>query len=235
MKKPNITKFDRAGFFGTDIKPELDRAASLCREHGVPFFYTACVKNSADASEYVWDAVTPESLGLSLCKDMIWKHICVANGDEAVPSLGEDVEMTLNKKPVDGIREKPVELTAFDKRDFFEKEVCRILRPLTARCGIYKIPFFYTACVENPADISIGYVSNVISPYSREVTLYDDRISRHIDVSVGFAIIHTRTAVGSNVRDLVDGNEMDGDEFDDSMFDDLFAEPSERFDYGEEF
>lgn len=208
MKNATVTTISRADFFESSVKPDLEEILSFCREHRIPFFYTACVENSAEkGSVYVWNAVTPDSLGLSLRDDRIQKHICVANGDEAVPSIGEDVEMGLKEEP---FITKETETEEFDKKSCFEKEVHDRLRSLTATCGIYKIPFFYTACVANTKNNGTEYVSGVVGPYGRELVLVDDRIARHIDVLLGFEIIHVRGDIGGNVMDLVDGDELEG-------------------------
>lgn len=62
----------------------------------------------------------------------------------------------------------------------------------------------------NTKNNSTEYVSDVVGPYGRELVLVDDRIARHIDVLLGFEIIHVRGDIGGNVMDLVDGDELDG-------------------------
>lgn len=133
MKNATVTTISRADFFESSVKPDLEEILSFCREHGIPFFYTACVENSAEkGSVYAWNAVTPDSLGLSLRDDRIQNHICVANGDEAVPSIGEDVEMGLKEEP---FITRETETEEFDKKSCFEKGFMTGSVPSPQRAG----------------------------------------------------------------------------------------------------
>lgn len=88
----NFTIYDKKDVFDKQMKPVLDELVSICRNHKIPFFYTACVANDDEHSEYRSDVVSPVGYDVILSDDKISKHIGVTAGFDVVPSRA-DIEM----------------------------------------------------------------------------------------------------------------------------------------------
>lgn len=88
-----------------------------CSLYKIPCFFTACVGNTPDKSEYIHaedegnaryinDAVCAGSRDIHLTDDQIKKHLCVVCGFDVVPSrkaLEVDMEEIFTEEPADDI------------------------------------------------------------------------------------------------------------------------------------
>lgn len=78
-------EFDKREEFEKECKPLLDRLRLMCSLYDIPFFWTACVKNNDEKSEYINELVGNASRGINLKDDQIAKHISVCLGFDTVP------------------------------------------------------------------------------------------------------------------------------------------------------
>lgn len=94
--------YDKKDIFEKDCRDLLEELILNCRLHGIPCFFTACVKNTPDGSEYtthvdeayqdtdfVNDAVCPGGKGINLTNDLITKCLAVTAGFDVVPKRQE--------------------------------------------------------------------------------------------------------------------------------------------------
>lgn len=97
-----------------------------------------------------------------------------------------------------------------DKKDVFMKEVAPLLEDALVKCLQYRIPFFATCCYEDLEGQS-SYRRYLVSPGSLGISLADDQIRRHINVSNGFDTIPQNQSFISNTFETF-GQEDYGDE-----------------------
>lgn len=88
--------FDKRMDFDKDCKHLLDELTLACSLHKIPFFFTACVANDFENSDYVSDGVVTGSRNIHLADDHIVKHLAVVRGFEVVPSR-QDVEINMDE------------------------------------------------------------------------------------------------------------------------------------------
>ena len=93
-------------------------------------------------------------------------------------------------------------ITKFDNEEYFNEELKKQLDDIVFQCKNRHIPFFYSACVANDENGS-KYVSDVVSPGGRSVTLKDDRISKHLAVATGFDVVPSRDEIEIEIADDV--------------------------------
>ena len=106
MAKKQINQYDKRQIFEKHCRPMLDELILTCRLFGIPCFFTACVKNTEDGSDYIThvddsfsskdyinDAVCPGSKGIELKDDQITKYLAVAAGFDVVPKR-ENLEIS---------------------------------------------------------------------------------------------------------------------------------------------
>lgn len=83
------------------------------------------------------------------------------------------------------------QIDVFDKTKVFKKECKPLLDELVLKCSLYKIPFFWTACVKNDENKS-KYVNDAVATGSRDIKLTDDKISKFLAVINGFDVVPHR-------------------------------------------
>ena len=72
--------FDKSKQFEEICRPILTELVQECQLLRIPFFWSACVKNDDESSEYVNDGVMCGSNNIFLTDDRITKHMYVAAG-----------------------------------------------------------------------------------------------------------------------------------------------------------
>lgn len=80
-----VTEFNKAAAFNSEIQEKLHEIKSLCKKEGIPFFFSACIKNEKGGSEYTSEMLSPEICGVALSKDWISKFCDITLGFDAVP------------------------------------------------------------------------------------------------------------------------------------------------------
>ena len=103
-------------------------------------------------------------------------------------------------------------ITEYNKEKEFSTKIKPQLDKIMYLCSIHKIPFFYTACVANSEKDGSVYKSDVSSAVSHNITLADDRISRHIDVSIGFDAVPSRADMEIDTMDEIASEYLDDEE-----------------------
>lgn len=73
----------------------------------------------------------------------------------------------------------------FDKTENYNREIKRHLEQAYKMCVIYNIPFFASCCVMDDGERT-KYENLVNGSVSNGIHLFDDHITRHINVSNGF-------------------------------------------------
>ena len=92
-------------------------------------------------------------------------------------------------------------ITVFNKKEFYEKELKETLDHLVYLCGIHKIPFYYTACIANSEEEGSEYVQDAVGPVGRGIFLVDDKIAKHMGVGAGFDIVPSRANMEIDIMD----------------------------------
>lgn len=83
--KTAVTEFNKSAVFNKDIQEKLHELKALCKKEGIPFFFSACVKNEKGKSVYENDMLSPEVCGEKLFLDNIAKYCNVSIGFDTVP------------------------------------------------------------------------------------------------------------------------------------------------------
>ena len=78
--------------------------------------------------------------------------------------------------------------TIFDQKEYYEKNVAGLVSRLKNICTVGKIPFYFTACVENTEKGS-AYRSEGNLCGSGGFKLTDDRITKHLNIENGFRTV----------------------------------------------
>lgn len=116
-EKKSTEIFDKKEEFEKHCQKLLDELMLQCSLYKIPCFFTACVGNTPDKSEYIHaedegnaryinDAVCAGSRDIHLTDDQIKKHLCVVCGFDVVPSrkaLEVDMEEIFTEEPADDI------------------------------------------------------------------------------------------------------------------------------------
>ena len=116
-EKKSTEVFDKKEEFEKHCQKLLDERMLQCSLYKIPCFFTACVGNTPDKSEYIHaedegnaryinDAVCAGSRDIHLTDDQIKKHLCVVCGFDVVPSrkaLEVDMEEIFTEEPADDI------------------------------------------------------------------------------------------------------------------------------------
>ena len=82
---------------------------------------------------------------------------------------------------------KKKELTEFDMHDVFDAEVAPLLKQLKAVCKVHKIPFFFSACIENSEEGSEYFHDGNLCG-SNQIVLKDDKITDFLRILCGFRL-----------------------------------------------
>jgi hypothetical protein len=92
MKKNNykelfyMTQFNQKEVFDKEIAPKLEEIKKLCLLNNIPMFFTACVSNSNDTTEYESELISPDMLDAELKNNHFPRHINVMHGFATVPA-----------------------------------------------------------------------------------------------------------------------------------------------------
>lgn len=81
--------------------------------------------------------------------------------------------------------------STFDKRASFEEHCQPLLDQLILECRLLRIPFFWSAAVANDTE-KTEYINDAVGTASYNLSLYDDKISKHLSVAAGFNTIPKR-------------------------------------------
>ena len=91
-----MTIFDKEKAFQAECAEHLDRLRKHCIHIGVPFFFTACVRNDEQTgSKYISDGIITGSDGIELADDQIKRHLLVNIGFDVIPSK-DDLEIQMD-------------------------------------------------------------------------------------------------------------------------------------------
>ena len=91
-----VDVFDKEKVFEEKCGQLLRDLVHACSLEKIPFFFTACVKNSFDGSVFVNDAVNTGSRDIHLCDDQIANHMAVARGFDVIPRR-QQVEINMDE------------------------------------------------------------------------------------------------------------------------------------------
>lgn len=94
------------------------------------------------------------------------------------------------------------ELTKYDKVESFNKECKPLLEKLALHCSLNNIPFFFTAAVKNDEKGTL-YQSDIVGVGSKNLTLKDDKISKHIAVQSGFDVIPKKEEIEIDMDEIM--------------------------------
>lgn len=81
------------------------------------------------------------------------------------------------------------QLTHYDKKMVFDKEVQPLVEKIESICRTNNIPFFFTAAVKNDGN-DTEYVSRTLSALPMDIYLKNDRLINHIKVAAGFEVTY---------------------------------------------
>jgi hypothetical protein len=84
-------------------------------------------------------------------------------------------------------------ITPYSKQEVYTKEVAPLLKKLDEICGLNKIPYFFTAAVEND-DEQTTYDSHVRTAIPCGLELTDDKIITHLKVCAGIKFVSINEA-----------------------------------------
>lgn len=77
------------------------------------------------------------------------------------------------------------ETTIFDKSKLYDEQIAPLVKDVIAHCAMYRIPCYFSACVANTKTES-DYRNEGVLCGSTGIHLTDDRITGHLNVSLGF-------------------------------------------------
>ena len=79
------TEYDKTAEYENSIKELLHELEIRLRECGIPFFFTAAVKNGTDGTVYKNEMYSPTEAESILYNDLFPKHLNVLNGFNTIP------------------------------------------------------------------------------------------------------------------------------------------------------
>lgn len=88
--------FDKKEVFEKNCRELLDKLVLECSLNKIPFFFTACVKNTPESSEYERGMVGTGSRAIRLADDQISKHLAVIRGFDVIPRR-EEIEINMDE------------------------------------------------------------------------------------------------------------------------------------------
>lgn len=94
------------------------------------------------------------------------------------------------------------DITIFDKRENFEKDCRELLDKLVLNCSLNNIPFFFTAATKNSEKGTV-YESDLVGVASKNISLKDDKISKHIAVQSGFDVIPHKEDIEIDMDEII--------------------------------
>lgn len=112
MSKKNASYYDKKEIFEKECRPLLSELVSKCHLYNLPFFFSCCVANDENGSEYVNEISSAAGRGLTLTKDSIADYTCVVLGFSVVRE--EDMVMEIPAAPEDLDMEDEILFDSFD-------------------------------------------------------------------------------------------------------------------------
>ena len=89
-----LTVFDRTEAYKKNVEPLVKKIKNECSVLHIPFFFSACVKNSEEGSVYKNESHPCGSGGYKLKDDRITPHLGITLGFRAVPKTSmEEIMM----------------------------------------------------------------------------------------------------------------------------------------------
>ena len=82
----------------------------------------------------------------------------------------------------------------YDKKKVYNKYLKNLVEEVRYICDMNNIPFFATFAVANDDD-KTTYISEAVATGSRDITLTDNRINKHLLVNTGFIVSPPAQAV----------------------------------------
>ena len=83
--------FNKKAKYDEHIKEKMEEVKKLLEEHEIPYFFTACIANSENGTEYKSEVLSPESLGFSVEENHMEDHINILNGFTTTQRKMEDI------------------------------------------------------------------------------------------------------------------------------------------------
>jgi hypothetical protein len=90
-----MATFDKRAEFEDKCREHLEELKGLCTMYGIPFYFTACLKNDEEKSTYITDAVLTSTTGVQLTDDQLKKHLLVGLGFDVIPHRA-DLEIMMD-------------------------------------------------------------------------------------------------------------------------------------------
>jgi hypothetical protein len=90
MNTPEPTIIHKKEVYEEEIAPLVKRLNLLLRAHGIPYFFSACVENDENGSEYVHDGNLCGSNGIALHDDKITDFLRILCGFRVKSAESED-------------------------------------------------------------------------------------------------------------------------------------------------
>ncbi len=119
--------FDFTEIYKTDIEPKLQEIRHICVVHGIPFFFSAAVKEDGKSTTYEIQHMLTGSAGINLSDNRLERHIAVECGfDVLAPGLNEPFEDAVEQQLTlgDYIKELKTETYEYDEEN--EAEVRKV-------------------------------------------------------------------------------------------------------------
>lgn len=80
-----MASFDKREEFEKNCRSHLEEIRSWCILYGIPFYFSACVKNDDKGSVYINEAALTSTTGVKLTNDQLKKHLLVGLDFDVVP------------------------------------------------------------------------------------------------------------------------------------------------------
>lgn len=91
----SVSVFDRSDIYASRIEPIVKKLKNECAVAHIPFFFSACVKNDEEGTEYQNEGHLCGSGDYKLTDDRITPHLNVALGFKTVPPRS-DMEIDMD-------------------------------------------------------------------------------------------------------------------------------------------
>lgn len=91
--------------------------------------------------------------------------------------------------------------TNFNKRNVYEEKVKEKVIEIKKLCHLYKIPMFFTACLENSEKATV-YEKEMVSASTCGYALTDDQIAKHVNVTLGFDTVQPSSETVLDMDDI---------------------------------
>lgn len=98
----------------------------------------------------------------------------------------------------------------FDRKNDFKEHVLPLVEQINRICSFFKIPYFYTFCVEDDGK-NTTYYNSVGGSVSAGIQLTEDQIVKHLNVANGFDTIPQRSSANFDDFDMLSEEICDDD------------------------